>query len=69
MTDGASVPSVKTDESSVLTAANAAALSNKLSQFANGCVYTDDGLSHTFNDRKLDALEDILEATTSPVLD
>ena len=51
-----------------VTVANAAALANKLSQLANGCVYTDDGLTHTFHDRKLDALEDILEAATSPVL-
>ena len=51
-----------------VTVANAAALANKLSQLANGCVYTDDGLTHTFHDRKLDALEAILEAATSPVL-
>ena len=51
-----------------VTVANAAALANKLSQLANGCVYTDDGLTHTFHYRKLDALEDILEAATSPVL-
>ena len=51
-----------------VTVANAAALANKLSQLANGCVYTDDGLTHTFHDRKLDALEDILEAATSPIL-
>ena len=54
--------------SSAVTAANAAALSNKLSQMANGCVYDDMHRSVTFHDRKLDALEDILEAATSPVL-
>ena len=57
-----------TAESSTLTATNAAAVANKLSQLANGCVYDDDGRPLVFHDRKLDALEDILEAATSPVL-
>ena len=56
-----------TDDSTI-TATNAAALANKLSQLANGCVYDDDGRPLVFHDRKLDALEDILEAATSPVL-
>ena len=51
-----------------VTATSAAALANKLSQLANGCVYDDDGRPLVFHDRKLDALEDILEAATSPVL-
>ncbi len=54
-------------ESSV-TAVNAAALANKLSQLSNGCVYDDYGAPLCFHDRKLDALEDLLEAATSPVL-
>ena len=66
--DMVTVPCVTTDEPTVLTAANAAALSNKLSQLANGCVYSDEGKPVVFHDRKLDALEDILEAATSPVL-
>lgn len=45
-----------------ITAANSAALSNKLSQMANGCVYEDDGAVFRIHDRKLDALEDIIEA-------
>ena len=45
-----------------ITAANAAALSGKLSQMANGAVYTDDGESIDIHDRKLDALEDIIES-------
>ncbi len=45
-----------------VTAANAAALSGKLSQMANGAVYSDDGAYETIHDRKLDALEDIIEA-------
>ena len=59
-------PPLATD--STVTAVNAAALANKLSQLANGCVYDDDGRPLVFHDRKLDALEDILEAATSPVL-
>ena len=52
-----------------VTAANAAALSGKLSQLANGAVYTDDSSVTTVHDRKLDALEDIIEsANGSPVL-
>ena len=45
-----------------VTAANAASLVNKLSQMANGAVYTDDEDTITFHDKKLDALEDIIEA-------
>ena len=45
-----------------ITAANAAALTGKLCQMANGAIYTDDGSTITIHDRKLDALEDIIEA-------
>jgi len=45
-----------------ITAANAASLSGKLCQMANGAIYTDTGGSLTIHDRKLDALEDIIEA-------
>lgn len=45
-----------------ITAANAAALSNKLSQMANGAVYADDESVVHIHDRKLDALEDIIES-------
>ncbi len=52
-----------------VTAANAAALSNKLCQMANGAVYDDDGEVHHIHDRKLDALEDLIEAANGkPVL-
>ena len=52
-----------------VTAANAAALSGKLSQMANGAVYSDDGTYEKIHDRKLDALEDIIEAANGkPVL-
>lgn len=45
-----------------ITASNAASLSGKLSQMANGAVYTDDETYVEFHDKKLDALEDIIEA-------
>lgn len=45
-----------------ITAANAASLSNKLSQMANGAVYADDESVVHIHDRKLDALEDIIES-------
>jgi len=52
-----------------VTAANAAALSGKLCQIANGAVYGDDGEVHHIHDRKLEALEDLVEAATGkPVL-
>lgn len=43
-------------------AANAAALSNKLLQMAGGAVYDENGAVRVFHERKLDALEDIIEA-------
>ncbi|MBS3985632.1 MAG: DEAD/DEAH box helicase [Selenomonadales bacterium] len=45
-----------------IDAANAAALSGKLLQMANGAVYDGDGGVVKLHDRKLDALEDIIEA-------
>ena len=52
-----------------ITAANAAALSGKLSQMANGAIYTDAGETVSVHERKLDALEDIIEAANGkPVL-
>ena len=52
-----------------VTAANAASLSGKLSQMANGAIYTDAGETVAIHERKLDALEDIIEAANGkPVL-
>lgn len=45
-----------------ITAANAAALSGKLCQLANGAIYDDEGTAKPVHDRKLDALEDIIES-------
>ena len=52
-----------------VTAANAAALTGKLAQLANGAIYADTGDTIEFHDRKLDALEDIIEsANGKPIL-
>jgi SNF2 family DNA or RNA helicase len=52
-----------------ITAANAAALSGKLCQMANGAVYGDNGGIHRIHECKLDALEDLIEgANGKPVL-
>ncbi len=45
-----------------ITAGNAAVLTGKLLQLANGAIYQDDGQSVEIHRRKLDALEDIIEA-------
>ena len=44
-----------------ITVANAAALTGKLLQMANGAIYDDDGDHIHIHDRKLDALEDLIE--------
>jgi SNF2 family DNA or RNA helicase len=52
-----------------IDAANAAALSGKLLQMANGAVYDADKDAVQIHDRKLDALEDLIEASNGkPVL-
>jgi len=52
-----------------IDAMNAAALSNKLLQMANGAVYDEGHSSHQIHDRKLDALEDLIEsANGKPVM-
>lgn len=52
-----------------IDAANAAVLSGKLLQMANGAVYDEEKNSHLIHDRKLDALEDLIEgANGKPVL-
>lgn len=45
-----------------LDAINVAALSNKLQQMANGAIYGEDRKALYLHDRKLDALEDLIEA-------
>ena len=51
-----------------VTAANAASLTGKLSQMANGAVYSDDESIIKIHDQKLDALEDIIEAANGKPL-
>ena len=51
-----------------IDAKNAAALSGKLCQMANGAVYTDDGNAVRIHERKLDALEDLIEAANGQPL-
>ncbi len=51
-----------------ITAANAASLSGKLCQMANGAIYSDDESVMKIHDRKLDALEDIIEAANGKPL-
>jgi len=52
-----------------IDAVNAAALSNKLCQMANGAVYGEEKQVIQIHDKKLDALEDLIEAANGkPVL-
>lgn len=52
-----------------LDAVNAGALSNKLMQLANGAIYGEDRKVLELHNRKLDALEDLIEAANGkPVL-
>ena len=49
------------DQDGEIVAGTAAALTNKLLQFANGAIYDMDGDVHHIHDIKLDALEELLE--------
>lgn len=52
-----------------IDAVNAAVLSGKLLQMANGAVYDSENKGHVIHDKKLDALEDLIEgANGKPVL-
>ena len=52
-----------------ISAINAAGLSNKLLQFANGAIYDEDKRVHNLHDIKLDALKEIIDdANGQPVL-
>lgn len=57
------------EKGSGITVANAAALSNKLLQFANGAIYDENHNVYSIHDLKLEALKDIVEnANGQPVL-
>ena len=52
-----------------IDAANAASLSNKLLQMSNGAVYDEEGHTRVIHNRKLEMLEDLIEAANGqPVL-
>lgn len=55
-------------EDNVVVAPTAAAIANKLLQLANGCVYDNSGQIVRIHERKLDALEEILDCNQEPVL-
>jgi SNF2 family DNA or RNA helicase len=52
----------------VVAALNAAAVMTKLLQLSNGSAYADDGSVVRIHERKLDALEEIVDTTDGPVL-
>ena len=52
----------------MIVALNAAAVMTKLLQIANGSVYTASGAVERIHDAKLEALEEIIDTTDSPVL-
>ena len=57
------------DADGEIVAGTAAALTNKLLQFANGAIYDQDGQAHHLHDVQLDALEELVEeAGGDPVL-
>lgn len=57
------------DADGQIVAGSAAALTNKLLQFANGAIYDTDGTVHELHTIKLDALEELIEsAGGDPVL-
>ena len=57
------------DAEGEIVAGSAAALTNKLLQFANGAIYDMDGQVHELHDLKLEALEELVEqAGGDPVL-
>lgn len=51
-----------------ILAVTAAALANKLLQFASGAVYDDDHIWHEVDTTKIEALTELLEQATEPVL-
>lgn len=55
-------------EDEAVVALNAAAVMNELLQMSNGCVYADGGDVVRIHERKLEALEEIIDTTGEPVL-
>ena len=59
---------IRLEDDQDITAANAATVAGKLLQLASGAVYDDEKKVHVFHDAKLDALKEIVEVATTPVL-
>lgn len=55
-------------EDEAVVALSAAAVMNKLLQMANGCVYAEGGDAIRIHEKKLEALEEIIDTTGEPVL-
>lgn len=55
-------------DAEAITASSAAALLNKLSQFASGAVYDEDHYVHHVHDEKVERLVELVEQAKSPVL-
>ena len=58
---------LRIDDEAVV-ALSAAAVMNKLLQMANGCVYAEGGDAIRIHEKKLEALEEIIDTTGEPVL-
>lgn len=56
------------DQVATVTAASAAALVNKLAQYANGCVYDEEGGEVEIHTAKIEMLMELVERAASPVL-
>ena len=56
------------DQVATVTAASAAALVNKLAQYANGCVYDEEGGEVEIHPAKVEMLMELVERAASPVL-
>lgn len=52
----------------IVTAVNSGVLANKLLQLANGFVYSENPKWHTLHDHKVDALMELLEGLSGPVI-
>lgn len=52
----------------IVSAANAAVVTNKLSQLTAGFLYDEDGTTLWLHDTKIEALEEVIEGAGSPVL-
>ena len=61
--------SVKSDDAVEISVVNAAAMSNKLLQYANGAIYDENKKAYAIHDIKLNALKEIIEDSNGkPVL-